>query len=120
VAYLQSVSTLPESFDGTNLGADIYITPDGKFLYGSNRGHDSIAMYTIASNGLLKTIGFKSTGGKIPRNFSIDPSGKFLIAANQETNNIVSFIIKPNSGELNETGNEVQIPAKPVCIQFSM
>jgi 6-phosphogluconolactonase len=118
IAYSQTVSTLPDTFKGNSICADIHVTPDGKFLYGSNRGHDSIAMYAIGSNGLLNTIGFKSTNGEIPRNFSIDPSGKFLIAANQETNNIVSFKINPISGELNETGHEIQVPSKPVCIKF--
>lgn len=118
ISHLQTISTLPEPFEGESIGADIHITPDGKFLYGSNRGHDSIAMYAIASNGLLKIIGFQSTGGAIPRNFSIDPFGKFLIAANQETNTIVSFRIQAVSGELRESGHEIKIPAKPVCIQF--
>jgi 6-phosphogluconolactonase len=118
IAYFQTISTLPNTAIGVSICSDIHITPDGKFLYGSNRGHDSIAMYTIDSDGLLKTIGFKSTAGEIPRNFSIDPSGKFLIAANQETNNIVSFKINPISGELSETGHQIQVPSKPVCITF--
>lgn len=118
ITHLQTVTTLPEAFEGESFSADLHITHDGKFLYASNRGHDSIAIFAIGSDGALKQIGFRPAGGKIPRNFSIDPSGKFLITANQETYNMVSFTIDSTTGELNKTENEIQIPSKPVCIQF--
>jgi len=115
---IQTVSTLPEGFEGTNYPADIHIVPSGKFLYGSNRGHDSIVIYQInEETGKLSCIGHESTRGNFPRNFAIDPSGKFLLVANQNTDNIVWFRIDQQTGLLEPTGRETKVPT-PVCIKF--
>ena len=98
---LQTVPTLPADFKGGNLCADIHISPNGKHLYASNRGHDSIALFLIDENtGQLTYRSHTSTAGREPRNFAIDPSGAFLLVANQNTHNIVTFKIDPATGEL--------------------
>lgn len=114
---LQTVSTLPMSFNGDNTCADIHIEPTGRYLYGSNRGHNSIAIFSIdASTGFLEPLGHVSTAGEVPRNFAIEPRGKFLYVANQNSDNIVYFKINPDTGKLTQAG-ELSIPT-PVCIQF--
>ena len=115
---LQSVPTLPEGFTGWNACADLHILPSGKFIYGSNRGHDSIVIFSIhPESGTLEYVGHQSTQGKIPRNFAIDPTGRFLLVANQDTDSIVVFRIDPEKGILQYTGKTIQIPT-PVCITF--
>lgn len=115
---IQTVSTLPGNFSLSNTTADIHVTPNGKFLYGSNRGHDSIAAFKIdEKNGRLEFIEHISTGGKRPRNFTIDPTGKFLLAANQDTNNIVVFRIDERTGKLQTTGNSAEV-STPVCLKL--
>jgi 6-phosphogluconolactonase len=113
---LQTVSSLPEGVEVANTCADVQITPDGKFVYGSNRGHDSVIIYSIDSNtGTLTYVGCESTGGRTPRNFAIDPTGTFLLAGNQDTDNIVVFRINSNTGKLKKV-TEVEVPT-PVCIK---
>ncbi|HEY9529461.1 MAG TPA: lactonase family protein [Anaerolineales bacterium] len=115
---LQTVPALPDDFTGENLCAAIKISPDGKFIYASNRGHDSIVCFQIDENtGLLSYRSHASTGGKEPRDFAIDPSGHFLLAANQKSNTIVVFRIDAKSGDLSRTGHEVEI-SMPVCLKF--
>ncbi|MDB6131712.1 MAG: pgl 1 [Verrucomicrobiales bacterium] len=115
---IETVSTLPADFKGNSSTADIHVHPSGKFVYGSNRGHDSIAVFSLdQKSGRLSLLENVSTGGKTPRNFSIDPSGHFLVAANQESDNIVFFTIDQNSGKLTPTGDTLKV-GKPVCIQF--
>jgi len=115
---VQTVSTLPDGYEGANYPADIHVDPSGMFLYGSNRGHDSIAIYRIdGETGRLSLIGHESTRGRSPRNFAIDPSGDFLLVANQDTDNIVGFRIDRETGMLEPTGEETKVPA-PVCIKF--
>jgi 6-phosphogluconolactonase len=115
---LQTLSTLPERFKGRNTCADVHISADGKFLYGSNRGHDSIALFSIdSSTGTLAAIGHESTRGKTPRNFGLDPSGSFLLAANQDTNNVVAFSVDQETGLLSPTGHQIEVPA-PVCVKW--
>jgi 6-phosphogluconolactonase len=115
---LQSVRTLPPGYEGRNLCADLHVTPDGKFLYASNRGHDSLAYFMIdAHDGQLTFQDHIPTGGHEPRGFAIDPGGKFLLAANQNSNTIVTFLINPATGQLSRTGEEVELPM-PVCIKF--
>jgi 6-phosphogluconolactonase len=115
---IQNISTLPDGFNGTSHTAEVVVHPSGKFLYGSNRGHDSISIFAVTpESGMLRLIGHQPTQGKTPRNFNIDPSGKFLIAANQDTNNMVVFRINPSSGSLTPTGQTIEAP-KPVCIRF--
>ncbi len=115
---LNTVSTLPKSFTGSNDTAEIQVHPSGKFLFVSNRGHDSIALFsTDSKTGGLTLVDTFSTQGKTPRNFAIDPTGKFLLVANQDTNTIVFFRIDPNSGRLTPTGQTLRVPA-PVCLKF--
>lgn len=115
---LQTLSTLPEGYKGDTTGADIHVHPSGKFLYSSNRGHDSIAVFAIGQNtGRLTPVAYEPTLGQTPRNFVIDPTGTFLLAANQDTNNIVSFHLNPDTGRLTPTGHSVQI-SRPVCLKM--
>ncbi|NLG51487.1 MAG: lactonase family protein [Chloroflexi bacterium] len=115
---LQTLSTLPEGYQGDTTGADIQMHPSGKFVYTSNRGHDSIAMFAIdESTGLLTSIGYESTQGRVPRNFAIDPTGTFLLAANQNSDTVVSFHLDPVTGKLTPTGHVTEIP-RPVCVKM--
>ena len=119
LAELQTVSTLPQGFTGDNSGAEIAVHPNTRFLYTSNRGHDSIAAFRIdAAAGTLTAIGHTPTQGRTPRNFAIDPSGRFLIAANQNSGNVVVFRIDPETGALTPAGTTLQVPS-PVCIVFA-
>jgi 6-phosphogluconolactonase len=119
LALRQTVSTLPDGFSETNYPADIHVHPSGRFLYVSNRGHDSIAMYQIDPATLLLTsLGYTSTFGKWPRNFAISPDGNMLIAANQLSDSVFTYFIDSTSGNLSPTGYRLDMP-KPVCIQFS-
>jgi 6-phosphogluconolactonase len=115
---IQTTSTLPEGATGTNFStAEVQVHPSGKFLYGSNRGHDTIAVFSIdTSTGKLTQVEHQSTRGKTPRNFGIDPSGKFLLAANQDSGNLAVFRIDGKSGRLSFL-SEVKVP-KPVCVKF--
>ncbi len=117
VTVLESLSTLPPGWEGENYCADIHIHPSGKFLYASNRGHNSIAIFEIMRGGRLNPKGHEGVRGKWPRNFSIDPRGNRLIVANQQSDNIVVFDIDPETGELHFTGKELQV-RRPVCIKF--
>ena len=115
---IQTVSTLPEGFEGNNTTADIHVHPSGKFVYGSNRGHDSIAVFAVDSaTGKLTPLGHQATQGKTPRNFGIDPTGAFLLAANQDTDNVVVFRIDSATGKLTPTGQSIRVPM-PVCVKF--
>ena len=115
---IETVSTLPGDFTGTSYCADVHVSPSGRFLYGSNRGHNSIVVFEIdPRTGKLKLIEHVSTEGDWPRNFTIDPSGKFLLVANQRSENVVIFNIDEGSGRLTPTGHNEQIPA-PVCLKF--
>jgi 6-phosphogluconolactonase len=110
-------STLPEAVKG-NSTAECQVHPSGKFLYVSNRGHNSIAIFAIdAATSRLTRIGNESTQGKTPRNFGIDPTGTFLLAENQGTNSVVVFRIDPETGKLSATGSTIEVPA-PVCAKF--
>lgn len=115
---LQTVPALPPGFEGENTCADIHVSPDGKFVYGSNRGHDSIVAYgIIEQTGVMEYVGHYSTQGETPRNFAIDPEGNHLLAANQRTNNVVVFKIDKQSGALEASGTVEEIPS-PVCLKF--
>ena len=115
----QTLPTLPSDFTGENTSADIHVSPDGRFLYCSNRGHDSIAAFRIApGSGKLTFIAHESTGGKTPRNFAIDPTGAFLLVANQGSDNIVAFLRDKKTGRLSATGHVAEVPS-PVCLKFT-
>jgi 6-phosphogluconolactonase len=115
---LQTLSTLPDGYDGENSTAEVRVHPSGKFVYVSNRGHNSIAMFAVdAQTGRLTPLGHESTRGKVPRNFNLDPSGRWLLAANQDSGNVVVFKVDEKSGRLAATGSEVKVGA-PVCVRF--
>jgi 6-phosphogluconolactonase len=115
---LQTVPTLPASFTGENTAAEIAVHPSGRFLYGSNRGHDSIVVFAIDPlKGTLTFIEDVPTLGKEPRNFALDPTGNYLLAANQNSNLVVVFRINPKNGRLTPTGHKLAIPS-PVCVTF--
>lgn len=115
---IQTISTLPPDFKGENTTAEIQVHPSGKFLYDSNRGADSIAVFTIdRRKGTLTAVGHTSTQGQTPRNFGIDPTGSFLIAANQKSDNIVVFRIDKRTGKLTPSGQTLEV-GSPVCVKF--
>ncbi len=115
---LQTLSTLPEGYKQTSYCADVHVHPSGKFLYGSNRGHNSIVIFSIDERtGKLTLIGHESTRGNWPRNFGIDPTGQFLLVGNQNSNSIATFKIDGQTGKLSPYGNLLEIPA-PVCLKF--
>jgi 6-phosphogluconolactonase len=115
---VQTVSTLPEGFQATSYTADIHVHPSGKFLYGSNRGHDSIAVFAIdAATGRLTPVQHQSTLGQTPRNFGIDPTGRILLAENQQTGTIHAFRIDAETGRLTDTGHKLSVP-RPVCVRY--
>lgn len=117
---LEVASTLPAGFEGENATAEVQISPDGNYLYGSNRGHDSIVVYAIdAETGKLTLVGHTSTRGGHPRHFSLSPEGDFLLAANRDSDNIVVFRIDKETGKLAYTGNTVQV-SKPVCVKMEV
>ncbi len=113
----QTVSTLPKDFSGENSTAEVVVHPNGKFLYGSNRGHDSVAVFAIAGDGKLTPVEITPVQVKVPRNFVIDPSGTFLFAEGQNSGQIVGFHLDPKTGKLTPAGTQVDV-ASPVCIKF--
>ena len=115
--WVQTISTLPDNFSGTNTTAEIRIHPSGRFLYNTNRGHNTVTMYAVdADTGELSVIGWESTRGQWPRGMNIDPSGTFLYAANQNTDNIAVFRIQPSNGRL-KLSTMVTTPT-PVDVEF--
>lgn len=115
---IDTITTLPGPVEKGFSTAEVVAHPNGKFVYGSNRGHNTIAVFQVdAATGKLKTVEHKSTQGAVPRNFSIDPTGQFLIAANQNTDTIVLFRINQTSGALEQVGAPVKAPV-PVCVRY--
>ena len=117
---LESVSTLPpgQAMQGSFSTAEVQVHPSGKFLFGSNRGHNSIVVYAIdQKTGRLTYVENQSSQGKTPRNFGIDPDGRYLLAANQDSDNIAVFQIDSNSGRLSPTGQVIAV-GSPVCVKF--
>ena len=116
---LHSLSTLPADFAGNNTTAEIAMHPTGRFVYVSNRGHDSIAMYAIdEATGRLTSLGNEHSGGREPRGFGVDPTGAFLLAGNQHTDTLVTFRIDAQTGRLTPTGQMTSVPS-PVCVLFA-
>ena len=115
---IETVTTLPADYKGENSTAELSIHPNGRFIYGSNRGHDSTAAYAInQENGKLTLIEIEPTQGGHPRFIGLDPTGKFLIAANRDSDNLVSFHVNQGNGELTPTGHQAKAP-KPICVVF--
>jgi 6-phosphogluconolactonase len=126
LTHLQSVETKPHTFAGENHSAEITVSPDGKFLYESNRrntgdtgwGPDTIGIFAIdPDKGILTLVDQTLSGAIMPRNFAIDPTGSFMLVAHQYSNNVIVFKIDNATGRLTKTGNEIQLQV-PVCIQF--
>lgn len=116
---VQSIGTLPEGHREPSFTAEVVVHPSGKFVYGSNRGHDSIAIFQVdESTGKLTAAGHRPTGGKTPRNFAIDPTGKYLLAENQASNSVHVFRIDGETGALTPTGQSIEAPS-PVCIKMA-
>jgi len=116
---LQSVSTLPPSFKGHNTCAEVQVHPSGKFLYASNRGHDSLAIFSIEpDSALLTSLGHQFVEGKTPRHFTLDPTGAWLLAGNQDSNNIMVFRVDTGTGKLTPTGNPIEL-GSPACAVFA-
>lgn len=114
----QTLSTLPAGFSGESYTAEIQIHPSGKFLYGSNRGHDTITYFSVdGETGRLQLRGHEPTQGRTPRNFTIDLAGEFLLAANQGSDSVVVFRIDMETGQPVPTGNSITIPT-PVCVKY--
>jgi 6-phosphogluconolactonase len=114
----QTLSTLPSAFTGENFPADIHVALSGRFVYASNRGQDSIAVFALdARKGELSPVQHVATGGKWPRNFTIDPTGQYLLVANQRSDTITVFAIAQESGKLVPNGQSAEVPT-PVCLKF--
>ncbi|MGQ9662795.1 MAG: lactonase family protein [Kiritimatiellia bacterium] len=116
---LQTESALPADFAGENIAADVHVSPSGRFVYCSNRGHDSIAVFAVDSEtGRVSVVGHTETRGRTPRNFVLTPDGDYLLAANQATGNVVVFRVDSRSGSLAPAGGEIRI-SMPVCLLFA-
>jgi 6-phosphogluconolactonase len=114
----ETVSTLPAGFAGESIAAEICLHPNGRFLYASNRGHDSLAVFAIdAVSGALSPVEIVPCGGKGPRNFSLSPDGAWLVCAHQESNSLCSFRVDSATGRLARVEGGVSIPT-PVCVLF--
>jgi len=116
---VQSIATLPAGFTGESICAEIRLSPDGRFVYGSNRGHDSLAVFARdAAKGTLALVEIVPTGGKHPRNFNLSPDGCWLVCGNRDSNNVTVFRVDPGSGRLTATGQPYKIP-QVVCVLFA-
>ena len=115
---IQTITTLPGDFADPNSTAEIAVHPSGRFLYGSNRGHNSLAMYAInPDTGQLNPLGHALTQGRTPRNFAIDPTGNWILVANQDSASVVVFRVDLRTGRLNSTDISIDVPT-PVCVLF--
>jgi len=115
---LETRSTLPPEFKGQNTCAEVQVHPSGRFLYGSNRGHNSIAVFGInPRDGRISRVECVASGGKNPRHFALDPTGKWLLAENQDSDNVIVFAADPDSGHLTATGEKIEV-GSPVCLVF--
>ena len=115
---LQNISALPPEYTGDIGRADLHVSPDGNFLYASNRGaSNTIAIFAVNKNGTLKSIGHQSTLGKTPRNFNFDPTGNFLLIANQNSDEVVIFKRDKKMGLLEDTGKRIGV-SRPVCLKW--
>lgn len=114
---LETVSALPGDYNDASYCADLHLSPDGRFLYGSNRGHDSIVVLKTGADGRMKPLQYQSTGGMHPRSFCLSPDGEFVLVANRDSDNIVVFDRDAKTGRLAETGTVIEVPA-PSSILF--
>jgi len=120
IRLVQTIPTIPADYTMNNSPADVHVHPNGKFVYSSNRGHNSIAIFRIdEASGRMTLVDIVSTQGATPRGFNFEPGGRFLFAGNQGTGNVVTFTVDGESGKLTPTGAKAEVP-RPVCIQFAM
>lgn len=118
LAAFQTVETLPAAFDGDNKTADVHVHPSGRFVYGSNRGHDSVASFAVDDDDRrLTPLGHESTRGEWPRNFAIDPTGASLLVENLHSDEIVTFDVDAETGTLDPTDESTAVP-RPMCLAF--
>ena len=116
--HVQAISTLPEGWQGINYPAEVAVASSGRFVYMSNRGHDSIAIFAMdETSGKLTLVGHEPTRGSFPRHFSLDPTGAIMLVANQDGDNVVVFRVDQVTGTLTPTGHAVEVPM-PVCVRF--
>ena len=116
---LQTVSALPSGYRDESHCAGVQLTPDGRYLYGSNRGHDSLVVYAVdESTGRLSFVEHHSCLGRTPRDFTIDPSGRFLLVANQDSDAVIVLRINPDTGRLTDSGERAEI-GTPMCVKFA-
>jgi 6-phosphogluconolactonase len=116
LAPFQTLSTLPANFSGESITAEIRVHPNGRFLYGSNRGHDSIAVFGVdPASGRLAQVEIVPAGGKAPRNFALTPDGKWLVCAHQDSNSLCAFRVDPDTGRLTRVPGSISVPM-PVCV----
>jgi 6-phosphogluconolactonase len=116
---IQTVPTVPAGYSGRNAPSDVHVHPNGKFVYGSNRGHDSIAIFRIdEATGMLTQVEVVKTQGQNPRGFGFEPSGHFIVVGNQASNNLVTFAVDPDSGRMTPTGGKADV-ARPACVRFA-
>lgn len=116
---IETVSTLPAGFTASSSTAEIAVSPDGRFVYGSNRGHDSLAVFRVGTEGRLGLVGHVAVGGRTPRHFALDPSGRWLLVAHQDSGSIAVFRVDPASGLPVATPARVAV-SKPVCLLFAV
>ncbi len=121
VRFVQTVPTIPAGYSGPRVSpADIRMHPNGKFVYGSNRGDNSIAIFKIdEANGQMSLVDIAKTGGANPREFGFEPSGKFMFVGNLDSNQVVTFAVDPDTGKMTSTGAKADVP-KPACMHFVM
>jgi 6-phosphogluconolactonase len=118
ITFIETVPTVPQG-TARNSPADVHVHPNGRFVYSSNRGHNSLAIFRIdEGTGRLTLVEITPTQGNTPRAFNFDPTGRFIFAANQGSSNIVTFTVDPETGKLMPTGAKVEVP-RPVCVKFA-
>jgi 6-phosphogluconolactonase len=119
ISLVQTVPTIPADFTMNSSPADVHVHPNGKFVYSSNRGHDSIAIFRIdEGSGRMTLVEIVPSGGRTPRGFQIEPTGRFLFSGNQATGNVVTYAVDGDTGKIAPTGAKVDVP-RPVCVQFA-
>ena len=120
IQLVEKVPTIPADFTRNSSPADVHVHPNGKFVYASNRGHDSIAIFAIdEATGKMTLVDIAPSGGRTPRGFQIEPGGRFLLSGNQATGNVVTYAIDQSTGKITPTGAKADVP-RPVCIQFGV
>jgi 6-phosphogluconolactonase len=120
ISHVQTIPTIPADYTMNNSPADVHVHPNGTFVYSSNRGHNSIAIFRIDEpSGRMALVDIVATQGSTPRGFNFEPNGRFLLAGNQGTGSVVTFAVDGETGKLTPAGAKVDVP-RPVCVQFAV